>query len=119
MATIVRVKGYREFLRAIQNADKETKKAVRQELKKAGEEIRRDADRRFSRYSAVSAAGYRVRVRQRGIVIEQSLRKTTGKNPAWGALQMTEALLPARSVGAQGFETALEQALDRICDRVG
>jgi hypothetical protein len=55
-----------------------------------------------------TAEGFRTFVRAGAIVhLEQSLRKTTGLHPEWGALQMTKGLLPAR-----------EEKLDEVADRV-
>lgn len=110
------VKGYRDFLRACARADKETKKAVRTEIRRAGEVVRREATDRFNPYSSKSAAGYRVRVRQTGVIVEQSLRKTTGTNPRWGALQMTQALIPARAAKEHLLIEEMDRAIDRIAD---
>lgn len=110
----LRVTGYKELLRACDRAGKDTKKQVRGALRNTGEIVRVDAARRFAGYSTVSAAGFKVRVRQRGVAVEQSLRKTTGKNPGWGALQMTQALIPARSETREQVEQEFEHALDRV-----
>jgi len=61
-----------------------------------------------------TAEGFRTYVRGQGstVQVEQSLRKTTGLRPDWGALQMTEALLPAR-------DEKLDEVADRIEDGVG
>lgn len=112
----VRVEGYREFLRACDRAGKESKKEVRDTLRKVGDTVKLDAARRFSAYDRRSAAGYRTRVRQRGIAVEQSLRRTTGKHPEFGALQMRRALVPALTENEPETERALEQALDRVAD---
>lgn len=118
MADGIRVKGYREFVRAIDRASKETKKAVRDELRQAGEVVRRDASQRFAPVSPRSAAGYRVVVRQRGVAVEQRLRKTTGQHPQWGALQMRKALVPAVRDNEAEIEAAFGQAIDRIVNRL-
>jgi hypothetical protein len=114
---IVRVEGFRMFMVALAAADKKTQKAVREELRKAGEHVRVDAMARFAGTDRKSAAGYRVRVRQRGVAVEQSLRRTTGHHPNYGGLQMGRALIPALEDNEQQTISALEQALDRICDR--
>lgn len=110
------VHGYREFMRACAHAPKEAKREVRLILREAGESVRRNATERFDAYSTKSAHGYRVAVRTRGITVEQSLRKTTGRNPQWGALQMRKALLPALSHERQAFERDMEHAVDLIAD---
>lgn len=108
------VSGYREFMRALAVADRGTKKAVRDELRKAGEAIRADAERRFNQYSPKSAQGYRVAVRQRGLAVEQRYRKTTGTRPDWGAKQMVKALVPARNDQEAEFLDAMDKAMDQI-----
>ena len=110
------VRGYREFLKACNHADKDSKREVRAAFKTVGEIVRADAERLFAAVDAKSAAGYRVRVRQRGIAVEQSLRKTTGKRPDYGAKQMRDALIPARSRNESRIEHEFEHAMDIVAD---
>lgn len=110
------VKGYRDFVRACDRAGKETKLAVRSELKQGGDIVRREAERRFAPYDARTAAGYRVVVRLRGVAVEQSIRKTTGERPNYGARQMVKALVPARNAKESDVERSFSKATDRICD---
>lgn len=112
------VKGYREFLRALDRGGKETKKMLRDELRSGGEIVRADAQARFARINQKSAAGYRVAVRQRGVAVEQRLVKTTGKHPEWGVLQMRVALIPASAAKEPEIERHMERALDRVCNRI-
>ena len=60
------------------------------------------------------AAGYKVRVRQSGVAVQQSLRKTTGKRPDYGALQMRRALLPALDANEAETMQKVEAALDDV-----
>jgi hypothetical protein len=110
------VTGYRPLLKALQHADRDTRLYMREAFKEVGEVVRVDAQRRFERFSPVSAAGYRVRVRQRGVAVEQSLRKTTGRRPDWGARQMTDALLPALESKQGQVERGFEDAIDKVAD---
>ena len=112
----LRVKGYKEFLRASDRAGKETRKEVRGTFRKVGEIVRVDARTRYRPSDARSAAGLRTVVRQRGVSVEQSLRKTTGKHPEWGKWQMRQALLPALEEKAGQVEQELEHAIDRVAD---
>jgi hypothetical protein len=112
----VQVKDYRLFMAALAGADKKTRKAARDELRKAGDHVKTDAAVRMAHIDARSAAGYKTRVRQRGIAVEQSIRRTTGKHPEFGALQMRKALVPALDANEQHTVHALEHALDRVCD---
>jgi len=113
-AETLRVKGYREFMRATVRADRESKAYIRQAFKDAGESVRADAARRMTEYDSRSAAGYRVAVRQRGVAVNQSLRKTTGDRPDYGALQMRKALLPALQANGDELNRDLELALARV-----
>lgn len=112
----LQVKGYTELLRALKTADRETKREVRGTLRAVGDIVRSEAVARFSPINARSAGGYRTRVRQRGVAVEQSLRKTTGVHPEWGSYQMRHALLPALMANEDSTERAMEHALDRVCD---
>ena len=111
---ILAVSGYTELLRACNQAEKESKRYVRGVLREVGDVVRVDATSRFSVVDSRSAAGYRTRVRVRGVAVEQSLRKTTGKRPRYGALQMRRALLPALLTHEDTLERGMEQALDLI-----
>ncbi len=112
----VRVHGLREFVRAADRAGAESKKAVRTTLRQVGEDVRQDAQQRFSSIDARSAAGYRVSVRTTGVFVVQSLRKTTGLRPDYGALQMRQALLPALENADAKIAERFEVALDKIAD---
>ena len=112
----VRVEGYREFLTACDNAGKETKRYVRGTFREVGDIVRLDASRLLAPVSAHSAAGYRTRVRRTGVVVEQSLRKTTGRRPDWGATQMRRALLPSMAINEDRVVGAMDRAMDLVCD---
>ncbi len=110
------VRGYKPFLKAVQRATPDSRRQVRRAFRDVGEIVRVKAEELFKPYSSTSASGYRVRVRQRGIAVEQSLRKTTGKRPDYGALQMRHALLPARADTYEATQVEFEKALDRVAD---
>jgi hypothetical protein len=55
-------------------------------------------------------------VRQRGIAVEQSRRRTTGKRPDFGALQMTRALMPSLDEHEAETMQELERAMDEVAD---
>jgi hypothetical protein len=112
---VLAVKGYRELLRATDRSGKASKKEVRTALADAGEIVRADGQRLFTKYDARSAAGFTVSVRATGVSIRQRLRKTTGQHPEYGALQM-RTLLKARAENTENVEKAFEKAIDRIAD---
>lgn len=104
-------------MRAYQQADKDSRKELRVALKHVGETVQRDAVRLMSPINSRTAAGYKIRVRQRGVAVEQSLRKTTGAHPEWGSYQMRHALLPALMVNADEVERRVEHALDVVANQ--
>jgi len=112
----LKVNGLKELLQATARADKETKRYVRAVLRKTGESVKTGAAERFASTDARSASRYRVVVRQRGIAVEQSLRKTTGLHPEFGALQMRRALVPSLEANEAKTEADFEHALDLVCE---
>jgi hypothetical protein len=116
MADTVRVLGYREFIRACGVMDRATNRELRGVFRDVGEVVRRDASSRLSDLSERSAAGYRTRVRQRGVEVEQSLRRTTGLRGDWGVTQMKDALVPALVENTDEVNRAMQDAMDNVTD---
>lgn len=114
----LKVDGLKDFNRDVAKAERDTKKRVRDRLKEVGEVVRVDAAGKLSRYDEHSASKLRVRVRQAGIFVEQSLRKTTGLRPDFGELQMERALLPAMSENESEFVDRMEKVADDLADIV-
>lgn len=112
----LRVEGYRQFLTACDNADKNTKREVRATFRKVGDAVKEGAAARFAGVDARTAAGFRTGVRRTGVSVQQSLRKTTGLHPEFGALQMRRALVPSLEANAAETERAFEQAIDKVCN---
>ena len=115
----VRVTGVRELIRAADAADKATKKQVRDRLRKAAEPVRAESASRLARYDTKSAARLGISVRASGSVsVEQRLRRTTGRRPNFGSLQMA-LLADALGRNEPHVVRELEQALDDIVDIFG
>ena len=112
-ASTVVFHGFNELIKASKEAPKAINSEVRGAFGEVGEIVRADATPRFAKYSTRSAAGFRVVVRQRGVSVEQSLRKTTGLHPDWGKLQMRKGLLPALRHTEPEVEAAFTKAVDR------
>lgn len=119
MGDTVKIEGLAELQKALRTMDKETAKELRKELKEAGDLVRSSAAGKFSRISPASAAGYKVRVRQRGVDVEQSLRRVTGLRPDYGALQLNIALLPALSENEDEVGRKAEEAVGRAARESG
>jgi hypothetical protein len=109
----IAVTGLREYQRACVGAPNSIRKQSREAFRKVGTVVKDDTAQRVAPVSSKSAAGYRTRVLQRGVVVAQSLRKTTGKRPDYGAWQMRQLL---RAVAANEDNTvrALERAMDDV-----
>lgn len=118
MAT-VRVQGLRELQAAFRKMDKELSKELRDNLREAGKIVQQEASSLFSGVDARSAAGYKVRVRARGVAVEQSLGRTTGQHGQYGALQMRKALVPALDNKESAVVDRLEDMLDTLGNRGG
>lgn len=115
-AETLRVTGLTTFIRACDRAGPDTKKEVRSAFRDVGTDVQQEAARLFDRYDERSAAGYRVSVRQTGVSVYQSIRKTTGTRPDYGALQMRRALLPALAAKESATDARFELAMDRVAD---
>lgn len=83
----IRVHGLREFQRDIRHAEKDTRREVREGLKRAGDPVRSEWRRTFAPIHAFSASKLRIRVGVNGVFVDQPLRKTTGQHPEFGSLQ--------------------------------
>jgi len=110
------VRGLDDFLRATDRADRESKRFVRSTFREVGEDVRRDSTSRFVRYSPRTAERFRTIVRRRGVSVEQTLRRTTGLRPDFGALQMRRALVPALDDNADTLDRKLEDAMGKVAD---
>jgi hypothetical protein len=110
----LRVKDFQDFMRALAIADRKDARAIRDVLRHAGDTVKRDAVQEVDPVDSRSAAGYRTYVRQRGVGVEQSLRKTTGLHPEWGRWQMRHALIPALEANEDSTARDMERALDQV-----
>lgn len=114
MAETVRVTGIRELQRAARASGGAAPKLLRARLKIVGQIVRDDSAADLAPLSPISAAGYRVYVRQRGVSVEQSRRRTTGMRPDWGAFQMRRILIPALDRNQTAVREETDKAIDDI-----
>lgn len=115
----VRVEGLKELNRAFKNVSKELQKELRVGLKKAAEPVATDARRRAARFGAKTAAGIKPSARGTSAFVRQSNRKTSGRRPDFGGIQMAAAFLPALAANEDAVVREVEHLLDRIADREG
>lgn len=114
-SSTVRVKGLRELQRDFKRMEGGLNKEVDKALKDAADIVSQDARQRFSSIDARSAAGFRPRVKGFGrAFVEQRRRRTTGKHPEYGALQMRRALLPALNAKQGEVIEKLDDMLARL-----
>lgn len=116
------VTGFKELVQATSTLVPAERAATREALDKVGEIVRVGGARNLVQYKGDkyhrtkdairSAAGFKVRVRQRGVEVEQSLRKTTGAHSWWGAAQMKHGLLPALYDSEAAITAEFDKALD-------
>lgn len=93
---------------------------MREELRKAAEPVRDDATRLFlTRITPrTQATRYGISVRRTGVVaVEQRKRRTTGKRPDFGGLQMREALVPSLNNNQAEVLAHLDRAIEKMSQR--
>lgn len=110
------MKGLKELNRAINRADKESRKLMKERFKQVGEIVASDGRSRFSRIDSGSAAGFKAKALTKGVKVEQSRRKVTGKRGDYGALQMRTALVPALQAKQVDVVEELNRALEDVAD---
>ena len=115
-SSAIRVKGYRECARAARRAGSATNREVRAAFRQVAEPVRAEAVSRFSSIDTRSASGYRIAVRQRGVAVEQRLKKTTGRRGDYGSLQMRRALLPALHANEDKIMKGMDEAIEKVAD---
>lgn len=94
-------------------------KTMKAEMRAAGEIVAAEARQRFTGISPRSAAGFRPVVRARGTSVEQRYRRTTGKHPSFGSLQMRTALIPALDAKQGEVIDHIDAALGRLVGEGG
>lgn len=116
-AQTIKVHGLREFTRDARHAEKDTRKTIREGLKRAGEPVRDEWRRTFSPIHEFSASKLRIRVGVNGVFVDQPLRKTTGDHPEFGRLQQRygERALEAKALEA---EKELARSVDELADEL-
>ena len=88
--------------------------ALREELLRAAEPVAREARARAAKWPGVSTGTIGPRVGVSGAFVTQRKRKVTGDHPNIGALQMTEAMIPALEHNIDTVQEGAERALTAI-----
>jgi hypothetical protein len=113
----LRVVGLTELFADLNAVDRELAIRLRTAEREAGDVVAKDAADRLKGLkpaSPRSAAGVKTQVRSAGLVtVEQKLRKTTGKRPDWGVIQMMHAFLPALEEKGEEAKARIAEAVER------
>jgi hypothetical protein len=125
----IQYEGFSEIYRALHDLEPATHEALREGLLEVGNVARERAVQDFSSYGgsdqaleshARTAEGFKTRVRATGlVVVEQTIRKTTGLHPEYGGLMMTKALLPARAATLDEATAIVERKVVVTLHRAG
>ncbi len=113
----LRTEGLGTVLAALKKFEVEAHLALRAALKESGELVRKDAEQRFEGYDPKSAMGYRVYLRAGRVDVEQTLARTTGRRPDYGALQMRKALVPSLDEKRDEIHETIEAAIAVAAER--
>jgi hypothetical protein len=124
MAGTLVVTGFKELVASTSILIPSERAATREALESVGEIVRLAGARDLVQYKAskygrpqdaqMSASSFKVRVRQRGVEVEQSLRKTTGLHPEWGRTQMKHGLIPALYQSELEVTAEFDRAMDKV-----
>jgi hypothetical protein len=115
----VKVKGLRELDRAFRKLDSDVAKEVRAELTEVARPIAESAKQKLSRYPGVSLETIIPKTTAKGALVVQNKRKVSGRRSDFGALQMRQGLIPARSEHTSETVKGVEQVLDKLASREG
>lgn len=117
MSAVIEYEGLHELVQALRTVESSILPQLVKDMRQVGDVVRDEARRRFEHVSAKTAAGFDTRVRLGSgalVVVGQSLRKTSGKRPDYGARQMRDALLPARAAKHDEAVSILEAGAGRL-----
>lgn len=117
-AATIRVHGLREVNAAFGKIDKQLRKELGNDLKKAAEPVVQEA--RIRETWAGAKIGT-IRAKRSGlrVFVEQSARKVTGLRGDYGALQMRKALTPALEDKADAVFNDVERVLNEYANSAG
>jgi phage host-nuclease inhibitor protein Gam len=115
----VKVKGLRELDRAFRRLDADVAKEVRAELTEVARPIAETAKAKLARYPGVSLETIIPKTTAKGALVVQNKRKVSGRRSDFGALQMRQGLIPARSEHTSETVRGVEHVLDWLGRREG
>lgn len=117
-AGTVRIRGWNEISRSLNNIKRGSHKTVLGGMLKAAEPVRRDWAGRVGRYQGASTSTITPKMTTKGVFVTQRARKVTGKRGDFGALQMRHGL-SALADNEDETRREVEKDLDRLISGEG
>ncbi len=99
--------------------DKAAQKELQKALRKVAEPVAADARAKASRFGPITAGKIRAGSSRGQAVVRQRARRTTGKRPDFGSLQMRTVLLPALAQNERRVLHEVELMLDTLVSSNG
>lgn len=119
---VARLSGYTELLVALRALPKAQQTTLRAAFRAIGQLVASEGQSLLERLlpdPAKTAGGLKPYVRLRGVEVDQTLRKTTGLRPDWGATQMRRGLLPAAETKTPEIVAGIDAAMSDAQTAVG
>jgi len=113
----IAVRGLGPLIRDFSKLSKEASKQLRDELRKVAAPVAIDAKFREQDYGSKEPGGVKVVVRQRGVAVEQTLRRSplpSRNRRNFGELQMRNVFIPALEDNVDVVNRRVEEFLDRF-----
>lgn len=117
-AGTVRLRGYREAMRALNKVNRGAGKTVRDELQHAAKPVVDTTKQKLSRYQGASLGTIGPRASVQGVFVTQRARKVTGRRADFGRLQQV-ALEESLDEHTGEVIEGVEDALDRLTRSAG
>lgn len=114
MAETIRVRGLTELRRDLKLAGDGLPGEMRKMLKAIAEPVAATARELADEFGPPTVSGLQAGTRGSMAVVRQRRRKTTGKRPDFGAIQMRVALIPALEAHEADSIVRAEEMLDHI-----
>jgi hypothetical protein len=115
----IHVVGYKEAALALNAVNRNSKRVLYAGLRDAARPISDDTRSRLAKYNGISLGTINPSATTRGVSIRQRAKKVTGLRPDFGALQMSQGLIPAAEAGTPGIIPRVEAAYAALITEEG
>lgn len=113
------LEGSAEVMRSFAEIDKKLRTEFGAGLKTAAEPVVSSAKSKVARYAGASVSTIRARRAGPRVYVEQGAKKVTGQHGQFGALQMTEVLIPALEEHHEEVLNSVQEVLDKYATGAG